>query len=129
MEASSYTGHVGSPYECMDTSVSHVEFVATCMPPWSCNSGHLLHRYVKPTHGTTTLVMALMAPRAPIQSLGATKPPSLETRPPEWTQNQSHRFLIVDTGSSIPSSGWAEVDPKKKRINPGATPLSPTDLQ
>jgi hypothetical protein len=90
MEASSYPGHVGSPYQCMDTSVSPVEFVATGAPPWSCNSGYPLHRCVAPAHGTTTSVVALMAPRDPTESLGATEAPSLETRPPEWTQKQSH---------------------------------------
>jgi hypothetical protein len=33
-EATSYPGHVGSPYQCMDTSISPVASVATLMPPW-----------------------------------------------------------------------------------------------
>ena len=116
MEASSYLGHVGSPYQCMDTSVSPVEFVATRVLPWSCNSGHPLHCCVRPSHRMTTSVVALMAPRAPTESLGATEAPSLETRPPEWTQKQIHQILIVDTSSPIPSSGWAKVDPRKKGL-------------
>jgi hypothetical protein len=86
-------------------------------PPWLCNSGHPLHHCVAPAHGTTTSVMALMAPRAPKETLGATEAPSLETRPPKWTQKQSHWILIVDTGSLIPSFRWEEVDPRKKGVN------------
>jgi hypothetical protein len=33
-EATSYQGHVGSPYQHMDTSVSPVAYVTTHMPPW-----------------------------------------------------------------------------------------------
>jgi len=90
MQASSYQGHVGSPYQCMDMSVSAVEFVATHMPPWSCNSVHPLHRRVRPAHWPTALVVALMALRAPTKFLGEIWEPSLETRPPKCTQKQSH---------------------------------------
>jgi hypothetical protein len=100
----------------MDTSVSPVEFVATCAPPWLCNSGHPLHRCVAPAHGMTTSVVALMAPMAPTESLGAIEAPSLETRPPELTQKQSHLIQIIDTGSPMPSFRWVEVDPRKNGL-------------